>query len=236
MTLAITYQLTFEDDQTLEFGMEFDDKTMMLEAKDESEHSKTPPDWARLENHQCPHCPLIPDTNEHCPPARHLAEIVNQLGMMVSHREVNLRVVSAEREVTGKTGVHTVFSSIMGLMMASTGCPYTAYLRPMARFHLPLASFEETIFRSVSAYLVAQYMRHEQGLSFDTSLEGLVKIYEDIQTVNLYFTNRLKSSGEFNETNAIAMLDIYAQSLPMAIGASLEDFKDLFHAHLEPSV
>lgn len=234
MTISIAYYLTFDDGETVDVEMEFDDQTMSLIAPVEVGDEKPLPEWARLENHQCPHCPLKPETTPHCPPALHLADTVNRLGVMVSHTQVNLRVVSAEREVTGKTGVHTVFSSIMGLMMAATGCPYTAYLRPMARFHLPLASFEETIFRSVSTYLVAQFFRQEEGQSFDTSLKGLTDIYQNIQTVNVYFTKRLKSSGDIKETNAIAMLDLYAQTLPMAIEESLEEFRDLFQAHLEP--
>jgi len=229
MTIDILYSLTFEDGQTTDFELKFDDGTMALIADQEV----SPPVWAQLDEHKCPHCPLNSDSHPHCPPALHLAKAVNRLGSIVSYADVNLRVVTAEREMMGKTSVQTVLSSIMGLLMATTGCPYTAYLRPMARFHLPLASFEETIFRSVSAYLVAQYLLGREGQPFDTSLGGLVKIYEDIQIVNVSFANRLKYSGEIIETNAITLLDMFAQSLPLAIDESLEEFRGLFQSYLE---
>jgi len=229
MSIDILYNLTFEDGQIADFELKFDDDTMALIAE---EHG-SPPVWARLDEHKCPHCPLNSDSDPHCPPALHLAKAVNRLGSIVSYTDVNLRVVTAEREVIGKTSVQTVLSSIMGLLMATTGCPYTAYLRPMARFHLPLASFEETIFRSVSTYLVAQYLLDRKGQPFDTSLDGLVKIYKDIQIVNVSFAKRLKSSGEIMETNSIALLDMFAQTMPLAIDESLDEFRDLFLPYLE---
>jgi len=229
MSIDILYNLTFEDGQTADFQLKFDDDTMALIA----EKNNNPPAWARLENHQCPHCPLSPDSHPYCPPALHMGAAINRLGAMVSYADVQLRVVTAERTIAGKTQAHTVLSSIMGLMMATSGCPYTAYLRPMARFHLPLASFEETIFRSVSSYLIAQYLLERQGRPFDTSLAGLVRIYKDIQTVNVAFTARLKSSGEIVETNAISLLDMYAQTMPLAIDESLEEFHELFHSYLD---
>ena len=37
--------------------------------------------------------------------------------------------------------------------MALSGCPVLEQLKPMARFHLPFASVEETIYRAASMYL-----------------------------------------------------------------------------------
>ena len=55
-------------------------------------------------------------------------------------------------------------SSLLGVIMTTSGCPIMAQLKPMVRFHLPFASLEETIFRMVSMHLVAQYLRHQDGV------------------------------------------------------------------------
>ena len=47
-------------------------------------------------------------------------------------------------------------SSVLGLIMATAGCPWTDRFRPMARFHLPFASEAETVYRSVCMFLLAR--------------------------------------------------------------------------------
>ncbi len=66
-------------------------------------------------------------------------------------------------------------------------------LRPMVFTHLPFSSLEETLFRAISMYLLAQYFRDQQGQPPDWKLENFTKIYEDIAQVNQSFTKRLLS-------------------------------------------
>ena len=77
----------------------------------------------------------------------------------------------------------------------------------MARFHLPLANLDETLTRVVGMYFLGQYYRSRDGGHFDIQLEGLAKNYSELQTVNSYIADRLRSSGEINELNAFAVLD-----------------------------
>ena len=232
MTIPITYALAFENGTNEEFRLAFDDETMLLAATDDAVAAE----WARLGFHQCPNCPLLPRDTPYCPAALHLEDLVRRLGKVVSYEKVAVRVVTNEREIHQNTTAQTVFSSLMGLLIASSGCPHAAYFRPMARFHLPLASYEETIFRAASTYLMAQYFRHHLGEPFDVALKGLVTIYDDIQTVNASLAQRLRNSGEITETNAIAHLDLYAQALPVAIEEALGEFRDLFGAYTSPTV
>ena len=226
MALTITYILSFDDGSREEFSFDFDEVTMRLKAA----NSSRLPDWTRLDFHQCPHCPLDVGSHQHCPPAAHLGDIMGRLGRIPPYETVDLQVVTSERETRQTTSATTALSSLMGLVMASSGCPIAAYFRPMARFHLPLASPEETIFRVISSYLLAQYFRTQQGLEFDSTLRGLVRIYEDMQAVNAAFAERLKASGEVKETNAVAQLDLYAQVLPIVIKDSVEELLPLFEA------
>jgi hypothetical protein len=45
--------------------------------------------------------------------------------------------------------------------VATSGCRYTAYFKPMARFHLPFANEEETAYRAISMYLLSQRFLNE---------------------------------------------------------------------------
>ena len=59
--------------------------------------------------------------------------------------------------------------------MATSGCPHMDFFKPMARFHLPLANAEETVYRATSMYLLAQYFLQREGKEADMELEGLKK-------------------------------------------------------------
>jgi len=118
---------------------------------------------------------------------------------------------------------------MMGLVIATCGCPHTAFFKPMGRFHLPLASNEETLFRATSMYLLAQYFLKMEGRHADLELEGLTKIYQNMQIVNVAIANRLRSTSMSDSSiNAIIILDNYAKSLPYAIEKSLENLRHLF--------
>jgi hypothetical protein len=45
----------------------------------------------------------------------------------------------------------------MGLLIAGSSCPYTHFFKPMARFHLPFANKDETLWRAAATYLLARY-------------------------------------------------------------------------------
>ncbi len=55
-----------------------------------------------------------------------------------------------------ETTAQQAMSSVLGLIMATAGCPWTDRLRPMARFHLPFASDAETLYRSISMFLLSR--------------------------------------------------------------------------------
>jgi hypothetical protein len=122
---------------------------------------------------------------------------------------------------------------MMGLVIATSGCPRTAFFKPMARFHLPLASKEETIFRATSMYLLAQYFLKKDGHFADLELKGLRRIYDNMQIINRATVERLRAATKTDSSiNAIVILDNYAKSMPFAIEKSLEDIRYLFSSFL----
>jgi len=118
--------------------------------------------------------------------------------------------------------------SVLGLIMATAGCPWTDHLRPMARFHLPFASETETVYRSVSMYLLA---RELMGESDEPAYDALKALYENLHVVNRGIAKRLGAATRTDPArNAIAILDTYTTSLPAALARSLDELEPLFDA------
>ena len=191
------------------------------------------PTWTELSFYQCPNCLFDIVTHTHCPLAVNMVNIVNRFEDLISYDKIRVDVTTEERRISQRTTAQNGISSMMGLVIATSGCPHTAFFRPMARFHLPLASKEETIFRATSMYLLAQYFLKKAGQAADFDLEGLTKIYDNMQIINNAIVERLRAATTTDSSvNAIVILDNYAKFLPFAIEKSLEDIRYLFSPFL----
>lgn len=192
------------------------------------------PEWTRLEFHTCPNCPLANTGATHCPMAKALTGLLEDAGRVVSHDKVRVVMHSAWRTVSADTTAQRAFGSLMGLVMATCGCPDAAWLRPMARFHLPLANEEETIYRAASMFLMAQYFRARHGGATDLNLDGLRQHYQRMHEINLAMARRLRAACDKDApVNAVALLDLFAKILPWSIDESLAEIEYLFRSWLE---
>lgn len=226
---VLVYSFILPEGQQEVVELVFDAKTIELVSRPD----EVMPEWTRLVYCQCPHCPLQSDQHPWCPLATSIVGVVKRFENIISHDEIFLQVASDERVVSQKTTAQRALSSFMGVVMAISGCPHTAFFKPMARFHLPLASEEETIYRSTSMYLLAQYFCAREGGGADFSLSGLDKIYRDIQRVNTSIVERLRGASKGDSSaNAIIMLDMYARIMPYVIEDRLEDIRHLFIPYL----
>jgi hypothetical protein len=189
------------------------------------------PPWTELGFHQCSNCPLSTANTAHCPMAVRLVPLVALFDKVRSYDDVAAQVESEERTVTKRTSVQQVLRSLMGLLAASSDCPHIEFLKPMARFHLPFSSTEETIYRVVSTYLLAQYFLRQQGKAADAGLEGLKARYRELHQVNVGMAERLGAirvqDGD-SSVNALVLLDLFAHSLPDSIDAELEELQPAF--------
>ena len=192
------------------------------------------PEWTRLEFCKCSNCPLSEATHPHCPVALPLVDVGERLGRLVSHEIIDLEVDSGERKISGRLSVTDASRSLIGLIMAVSGCPHMEFFKPLARFHLPWGSLEETTLRSASIYLLGQFFKKPGKAKWffnkpaKPSFEGLNEIYCEVQAVNLGMVDRLRGSKLFNETSAIAQLDVFAQMLPISIENQISDLRYLF--------
>ena len=192
------------------------------------------PTWTELYYHQCPNCLFDIVSHTHCPLAVNMVNIVDRFEDLISYDKIRVDVITEERRISQRTTAQNGISSMMGLVIATSGCPHAAFFRPMARFHLPLASKEETIFRATSMYLLAQYFLKKAGQAADFDLAGLIKIYDNMQIINNAIVERLRAATTTDSSvNALVILDNYAKSLPFAIEKSLEDIRYLFSPFLK---
>ena len=187
-----------------------------------------PPFWTELKYNQCANCPLNEAEHPHCPAALQMAAAVDPLKALVSFDAIGVTVVQDERTTHATTSAQQAMSSVLGLIMATAGCPWTDHLRPMARFHLPFASDAETVYRCVSMFLLARAIITEDHVRGYSALEEL---YKNLHVVNRDMSRRLGAATQSDPArNAIALLDSYTTLLPAALECSLEEFAPLFNA------
>jgi hypothetical protein len=191
------------------------------------------PHWTQLGFQQCSNCPLDPTEVSHCPIAVRLAPLADRLGNLRSYDRLNLEVTSKRRVVSARASAQEIVGSLMGLIIATSGCPHTELFRPMARFHLPLAEPGETFYRVASMYRLAQYYRDRAGLDVDPGFDKLGILYERMEQVNLGIQKRLSAATQEDAAlNAIARLGAIATLVPISIEEEIEEFKSLFSVFL----
>lgn len=187
------------------------------------------PEWTKLEFKQCPHCPIHPIESNYCPLAARLVDLIERMADVVSFDEVDVTVTLDERTITRSATAQEGISSLMGIITASSGCPHTEFFKPMARFHLPFASADETFYRAASMYMLGQYYRWHRDMSVDLELVGLKRFYNQVATVNKGMAERIRAEKREDGTvNAIVLLDMFVKSMPHTVEETLKDLMPLF--------
>lgn len=231
-TFSIKYIFAADDGKTHEYELNLDKETLLLQQN----HQKPPPQWTKLPYEKCDGCPLREKDCSHCPVAVNLANLVEEFKSESSVKEVEIRVVTSDREFVKKTAIQYGLFSIFGVIMATSGCPVMDFFRPMARFHLPFATMEETMVRSTAFYLLRQYFRKKNGNVPDFDLTTLDENYQNVARVNRGIINRighLISDGDADQ-NAIVILDSFAQMLAIEIQSNLGSLEYLFREIQSP--
>jgi hypothetical protein len=206
--MEYSYEFSFENGRKETFTLSLHDDTLQLDPLPVA----TDEEWMQLTYHQCGVCPLSPAEHTYCPVAKNLSYLLSRFKNEFSYETVTARVTTKDR-VTEKTGsLESCASSIIGLIMATSGCPVLDILRPMAYTHLPFANEDETIFRAVSTYLTAQAIKVSQGQKPDWEISNVASIYSGITSLNADFAERIRGlHGKDANINAIISLDLFAQ-------------------------
>lgn len=222
------YKFELSNGENIQLGLDLDGDLALV-------HSPTEnlPPWVKLEYHQCPNCPLNPEKYPNCPVAVNLVPVLNKFRNIVSHQQATITIESDDRTYMRTDDVQRGLSSLMGVLMASSGCPILDKLRPMVRTHLPFSSLRETVYRAVSMYILAQHFRDRKNLETEYSLDGLKKIYDEITQVNYALSSRVRSyfSSDAN-INAMIILNCMAEYTSITLEDDLlDEIERLFSAY-----
>ena len=94
--IKIRYSFTLEDGSREVFELTLDVGTLELKNATPAEL----PPWTELGFHQCPNCPLRPETEPHCPAAAHLVNVTRGFERVLSFERVQVEVATIDRTIT----------------------------------------------------------------------------------------------------------------------------------------
>jgi len=224
-TLEITYSYTFQDQKKIDFPIVLKKDTLSLLNTAAGE----PPFWADLNFDRCSVCSLDPAKVKHCPIAVNLAPMVKAFEDFYSYESVHVVATTRERSYSKSATIQEGLSAMLGIIMVTSGCPVMERLKPMVRFHLPFAAMEETTFRMLSMYLIAQLYHQRNGEHADWELHGLAAVYRDVGAVNVSFAKRLRAAASKDaNVNAMVNLDCLAKVVPFMVEELLEEMEGYF--------
>jgi hypothetical protein len=208
-----------------ELTLEFDTPTFTLRPRAEV----AAPAWARLGFHQCPHCPLTADQSPLCPFAQGLAGFVERFDAFRSFDKATIEIVTEVRTVVATKPLQQGMASLVGLIGATSGCPHLAFYRPMARFHLPFARDDETLYRVFSMYLLGRYLADDATASGPRAMDGLIALTSAAIDVNRGMAERVRAALTKDVVvNAVVILDMFAQAVPYVIEDGLDELRVMF--------
>ena len=229
--MKIKYEFFFENKRFEAFDLKFKKSDLSVQSLP-VENNKP---WTELEFNQCRVCTLKATEHNYCPVARNLSYVLLQFKDDYSYKKVRVKVTSEQRVTEKETSLQDGISPLMGLIMATSGCPILDKFKPMAFMHLPFSNKDETIFRAVSTYLTAQYVCKMKGLTPDWELKNFKDMYAKVKQLNSDFAKRLREiKGNDANINALIRLDMFAQA---GAFSSSEDWikrlESIFSAYLD---
>lgn len=189
--------------------------------------------WMELASDKCNNCPLNPAQVQRCWVAVNLAPIVQHFGDMNSTEPVTVTVRTPQRDYVKRCTLYEGMSSMVGLIMVTSGCPVMDRLRPMAHTHLPFANSYETTYRAIGSYLIGEAIRFSHGEKPDWELQGLRELYDNVRQVNEGMSRRLKSIGGRDAAiNAVIRLDALADTLSLILSGDWSKELEPMYAHV----
>ena len=201
----VVYRFELEDRE-----IEFNVATRPGQTNDEAH-----PEWARLGYQQCACCPLKESDCAYCPAATRINEVIETFIDSQSIERVKVTVTTAGRSYFEDCDLQVGINSLMGLMMATSGCPVLKELGAMASFHIPFCNTRETLHRTVGSYLIKQYFKQLKGEEPDWELKKLKELYGVLEGLNQDFSKRIQASAS-SDALSNAIIIFFATSVVVA--------------------
>jgi hypothetical protein len=222
----IEYKFDFFDKrQPMAFTVLMDKKTLNAISPEGS--SEEP--WTKLDFCKCSVCPLDSEKVRNCPIAYNISGLAKKFSDIFSVEEADITVRVEDRSYYKKDTVQQGLRSVLGIYLAASGCPHMEILKPMARFHLPFASMEETIYRHASNYLLGEYFEYLESGKMDFKFENIITKYRNIDKVNHGICNRIEFATDKDASkNALVILNVIGVIMHLELEANLNSLKYIF--------
>jgi hypothetical protein len=227
--IVFKYTFNISEDKIKVFTVKVNKDTLTVIKEDFESY----PDWTLLESFKCSHCPLDSSTNKYCPVAINLVDVITEFKELNSFDECEVIVETPIRNYSKFTSLQSGVSSLLGMMMVTSGCPIMGMLKPMFNFHLPFATLEETEVRILSFYLLAQYVKWKRGETPDWEMEKLSKIYDEIRILNHNVSKQIADlESKDTSINSLIVLNNFADYVTFTLDEKMLDeleviFKEL---------
>ncbi|MCF7668315.1 MAG: hypothetical protein K9N48_00885 [Verrucomicrobia bacterium] len=219
----VEYDFLFENGRSMHFSVDRE----RAEKLDDTDPGHA--EWVLLKYHRCEDCPLDEAQWKYCPVAMDIEDIAGQFSDIFSYERAEVRVTTNERVYLKECDTQTALRSLLGLVMATSACPILSQLRGLALSHLPFATMEETLFRTVGAYLIKQYFNYKDGGNPDLELTGLDRFYQELQAVNRSLKERLDNAVEKEANlNAIGSLFYVSIGVTFSLDDNLRELAEMF--------
>lgn len=222
----ITYEFNFPGGGRKSFSMDFNPENHEIIYR---KKTGLIPGWASLEYKKCPECSLDPETEPYCPVALNMCEVLHSFSQMISTEKCFVRCTTFQRSYSKMTDVMSGLSSALAVIILSSPCPFLVHARPMARFHLPFFTPEESIVRMISFYLLSQYFVLKKGEKPDWGLEKLNRSFTGLTMVQEGMMERVKGAFAGDACiNALHTFHVLVQFISFEIESSLECLEHYF--------
>ncbi|MGB0257420.1 MAG: DUF6901 family protein [Coraliomargarita sp.] len=212
------------DDGQVRYVIQLDGREIIFDVDpvphDDISDDENYPEWAMLGHKQCACCPLKESDCKYCPVATRIHPLIEKFSAHKSTERAHVRVETVSRSYVADVDLQSAISSLMGLLMATSGCPILKKLGAMASLHVPFCSTKETLHRSVGSYLTQQYFIQKNGGEPDWELKGLKALYEELGGLNQDFSRRIQGSVE-SDAMSNAVIIFFATSV--LVSTSLEE-------------
>lgn len=225
-TISIEYGFGFSGLRTdMVFTVELERESGLARSPDECVDEE----WTRLEYCRCDICPYRAGERRHCPIAWNISGLAERFRDIYSIEEADIRVRTRERDYFKRDKVAQGLRSLLGLYLAASGCPHMDILRPMARFHLPFASLEETVQRHLGNYLMVEYFRGAPGDNPKVSLDGLSALMKPVDRVNRGICQRLENFVRADANrNALAVLNLFGAMISLEAEGNFDRMRAIY--------
>ena len=185
------------------------------------------PGWVKLECEQCGLCPFTTNDTIYCPAAFELQDVISQCRKFASYEQVEFSKETEKGTITTKTDMQKALFSVIGEKAISSACTVLNSRQWSLDYYSMITTPENIFYRSLSTYLVRQFLIGSSGREPDFQLTGHIDYVEEIISVFRSLLQRFRNiSGMDSTNNAVIRLVTSGQILLVKREKWIESLKN----------